>query len=48
MFALGETFTFVTEGVRAAVAAASDAAGEHDVPIVGGGNAISQAVGEGG
>ncbi|MDQ2653242.1 MAG: dihydrofolate reductase family protein [Chloroflexota bacterium] len=38
------TFTFVAEGVAAAIAQARDAAGERDVQIVGGPNVIKQAL----
>jgi dihydrofolate reductase len=43
----GTTFTFITGGVRAAVSAAREAAGERDVLVAGGGSAISQCIGEG-
>jgi dihydrofolate reductase len=38
------TFAFVTDGIGAAVSAASEAAGDSDVLIAGGGSAISQAL----
>ena len=38
------TFTFVAEGVAAAIAQARDAAGERDVQVVGGPNVIQQAL----
>ncbi|HZB23199.1 MAG TPA: dihydrofolate reductase family protein [Gaiellaceae bacterium] len=45
---LGETtFTFVTDGVVAAVEEARTAAGEKDVLVAGGGSVVSQAVAEG-
>ena len=45
---LGETtFTFVTEGVVAAVELARTAAGDKDVLVAGGGNVIRQAVASG-
>jgi dihydrofolate reductase len=43
----GTTFSFVTNGIGAAVTAAREAAGDRDVLIAGGGNAISQAIGDG-
>ena len=38
------TFAFVTAGIGAAVSAASEAAGDRDILIAGGGSAISQAL----
>jgi dihydrofolate reductase len=38
----GTTFTFVTDGIDAAVALAREAAGEQDVAVAGGANAIQQ------
>jgi dihydrofolate reductase len=38
----GTTFTFVTEGIEAALARAQEAAGEKDVAIAGGAEAIQQ------
>jgi dihydrofolate reductase len=43
----GTSFMFVTEGIRAAVGAAREVAGESDVLIAGGGSTISQAIVEG-
>lgn len=40
----GTTFTFVEEGIESAVAQAREAAGEKDVAIAGGGEAIRQAI----
>jgi len=40
----GTTFTFVTEGVAAAVERARDAAGARDVQIAGGGSMVQQAL----
>lgn len=38
----GTTFTFVTDGIEAALEAARDAAGEKDIHVAGGGEAIQQ------
>jgi len=38
----GTTFTFVTDGIEAALALARDAAGEKDVAVAGGANVIQQ------
>ncbi|HZO35323.1 MAG TPA: dihydrofolate reductase family protein [Solirubrobacteraceae bacterium] len=43
----GTTFSFVTEGVTAAVARARDAAGDRDVSIAGGASAIQQVLAAG-
>ncbi len=40
----GTTFSFVTEGVEAAVARAREAAGERDVSVAGGGSVVTQAL----
>jgi dihydrofolate reductase len=43
----GTTFTFVTDGVEAAVARAQEAAGERDVMVAGGGSAVQQCLAAG-
>jgi dihydrofolate reductase len=40
----GTTFTFVTDGIESAVGQAKEAAGDEDVRIAGGANAIQQAI----
>jgi dihydrofolate reductase len=40
----GTTFTFVTEGIEAALALAREAAGEQDVAVAGGANVIQQSL----
>lgn len=44
---LGLDFTFVTEGVAAAVEAAKAVAGERDVIVMGGGDVVAQCLAEG-
>lgn len=43
----GTTFFFVTDGIEAAVERAREAAGDRDVAVAGGANAIQQALGAG-
>jgi dihydrofolate reductase len=43
----GTTFAFVTDGIESAVGQAKEAAGDKDVRIAGGANAIQQAIGAG-